>query len=133
LFSQIWMILWINCCFIISFCGSRPGFQVLTGSAGSISILKKIQNDVVLVKTKVNGLQPGFSGSTGSPGQPAGSIGSHRVMTFSILSSTRPGSNPGSAGSRIDPSSRAGIQNYNSNHIYIYIYIYIYIWKCLVN
>ena len=28
----------------------KPGFQVLTELAGSISILKKIQNDIVLVK-----------------------------------------------------------------------------------
>jgi hypothetical protein len=42
----------------------------VAGSARSISILKKIQNGVILVKknktkkTKVNGLQPGFAGST---------------------------------------------------------------------
>jgi hypothetical protein len=39
----------------------KPGFRVLTELAGSISILKKIQNGVVLVKkTKVKGLQSGF-------------------------------------------------------------------------
>jgi hypothetical protein len=36
----------------------------LTGLAESILILKKIQNDVVLVKKKVNGLQLGFAGLT---------------------------------------------------------------------
>jgi len=40
---------------------------------------KKVQNGVVLVqkekKTKVNGLQPGFSGSTGLLGQPPGHPG----------------------------------------------------------
>jgi hypothetical protein len=71
--------------------GPRPGFWVLTGSAGSILIFKKIQNDVVLVKKKVNGLQPGFW-----PGQPAGSAGSHQVMAYAIFSSTRPRSSPGS-------------------------------------
>jgi len=61
----------------------------LIGSAGSISILKKIQNGVFLVKkkTKVNGLQPGFlSGFAGS---------TRRVMAYAIFSSTRPGSSPG--------------------------------------
>jgi hypothetical protein len=77
----------------------------LTGLPGSTSILKKNQNNVVLVKkTKVNGLQPGFAWSTGSPGQP---VGSHRVMTFSIFSSTRPGSSLESAESRIDQSAQA--------------------------
>jgi hypothetical protein len=33
---------------------------------GSISIFKKIQNDVILIK-KVNGLQPSFAGSPGQP------------------------------------------------------------------
>jgi len=42
---------------------------------------KKIQNDVVLIKIKVYELQPGF----------AESAGSHRIMSFSIFSSTRPG------------------------------------------
>jgi hypothetical protein len=70
----------------------------LTGLAGSISILKKIQNGIILVlkkKTKVNGLQSGFDGSPGPSGQPAGSVGSHRVMIFPIFLSTQPGSNPG--------------------------------------
>jgi len=45
---------------------------------------KKIQNGVVLVKKKVNGLQSSFAGS-------------RRVMIFSIFSSTRLGHRPGSA------------------------------------
>jgi len=51
--------------------------------AGSIPILKKIQNGVVLgkKKTKVNGLQPGFAGSTRSPGQP-GHTGSWLMLFF---------------------------------------------------
>jgi hypothetical protein len=53
------------------------GFDRVIRLTRSISILKNIQNDVILVlKKKVNGLQPGFAGS---PGQPAGS---HRVMAF---------------------------------------------------
>ena len=44
----------------------------------------------------------GFVGSTGSPGQPSRSVGSHRVMTFPIFSSTWPGSSLGLTGSRID-------------------------------
>jgi hypothetical protein len=55
-------------------------------------------------KKKVNGLQPGFC-----PGQPAGS---HRVMIFSVFSSTWSGSSPGPAGSRVDPPGLAGFQNY---------------------
>jgi hypothetical protein len=36
----------------------------LTGSSGSIPIFLKNQNDIVLVKKKINGLQPDFVGST---------------------------------------------------------------------
>jgi len=89
------------------------GHRVLTGSVGSISILKKIQNGVVLVtkKTKVNGLQPGFwPGFVGSPGQPAGSAGSHRVMAYAIFSSTRSDSSPRSVGSRVDPPGWPGFK-----------------------
>ena len=46
------------------------------------------QNDVVLVKKKVNGLQPSFW---------PGFAGSHRVFSYPIFSSTRSGSSPGSA------------------------------------
>jgi len=60
---------------------------------GSISFSKKIQNGVVLVKkTKVNELQPGFDRVL--PGQPTGWAGSHRVMIFPIFSSIRPNSSP---------------------------------------
>jgi hypothetical protein len=87
--------------------GPRLGFRVLarspglTGSAGSI-LLKKNQNDVVLVKKKqkktkangfVTGSWPGLARSAGSPGRPAGS---HRVFPSPVFSSTRPGSGPGS-------------------------------------
>jgi hypothetical protein len=68
---------------------------------------KKIQNGVVLVKkTKVDGLQPSFW-----PGFD-GSAGSHRVMTFPIILSTRPGSSPGSARSQVDVPGRVRFQNY---------------------
>jgi len=85
--------------------GFWPSHRVLTGSAGSISILKEIQNGVVLVKKKSTGCNQVL------PGQPAGSAGSHLVMAYSIFSSTRPGSNPGSAGSRVDLPGWAGFQN----------------------
>ena len=47
-----------------------PGSGFWPGRPDQSLILKKIQNGVVLVKkkTKVNGLQPGFDGSTESPG-----------------------------------------------------------------
>ena len=61
-------------------------------------------------KKTVNGLQPGFW-----PGQPARSARSYRVMAYPIFSSTRPGSNPGLAGSRIDSPDRAEFQNYKLN------------------
>ena len=87
-----------------------PSFDWVTRSAGSIPILKKIQNGIILVKKKKQK-------STGCnrvfdrvlPGQPARSAGSHWVMTFPIFSSTRSGSSPGS---RVDTSGRAGFQNY---------------------
>jgi hypothetical protein len=57
---------------------SRLRFWILTRSTGSISILIKIQNDIVLEK-KINELQPdfwsGFAGSTGSPVNPPGQSG----------------------------------------------------------
>jgi len=55
-------------------------------------------------KTKVNGLQPGFVGSTGS-------AGSHRVMIFSIFHQLRPVPAPG----RPDPgSTRQARQNFKT-------------------
>jgi hypothetical protein len=92
--------------------GFWPGHRV----GRIIPYLKKIQNGVVLVKkkqkkTKINGLQPSFW-----PGV-SGSAGSHRIMTFHIFSSTRPGFSHGSAGSQVDPSGRAGFQNYASIYI----------------
>jgi len=79
-----------------------PGFDRVTRSAGSISILKKIQNDVVLVKkTKVNELQPGFW-----PGF-AGSTGSWLFLFFS----TRPGSSPGST-RRAGPGFKTMVLHY---------------------
>jgi hypothetical protein len=77
----------------------KPGPVQGPGSGfwpGQSLFLKKIQNGVVLVKKKINGLQPGFVGSTESPG----------YDFFYFLSSTRPGSSPGSAGSRVDPPIR---------------------------
>jgi hypothetical protein len=66
----------------------------LTGSAGTIFILKKIQNGVVLVKNKNKSQRIAIGFLTGIlPGQPAGS---HRVMIFLIFSSTWLDSNPGS-------------------------------------
>jgi hypothetical protein len=71
-------------------------------------------------KTKINELQPsfwsGFAGSPGSSGQPAESAVSHRVMAYPIFSLTRPGSSPGSVGSRIDLPGRARFQNYGYIH-----------------
>jgi hypothetical protein len=57
------------------------GFDRVTGSARSIPIFKKIQNGVVLVKkTNVNGLQPGFL-----PDQPGRRIISdHSLFYFFI-------------------------------------------------
>jgi hypothetical protein len=85
----------------------------LAGSAESIPILKKIQNGVVLVKKKKKKSTRRVNRVTDRvlPGQPVESIGSHRVMAYAIFSSTRPGSSPGSAGSRVDPPGRAGFQN----------------------
>ena len=69
-----------------------PGFERV--ARVNPYFIKKNQNDVILVKKKVNELQPGFL---------PGFAGSHQVMTFPIFSSTRPGSSPG---------SQAGFQNY---------------------
>jgi hypothetical protein len=86
----------------------------LTRSAGSISILKKIQNGVVLVKKKNKSQWVATRFLTGFcwVNRVAGSAGLHRVMAYSIFSSTRPGSSPRPAGSRIDPPGQAGFQNY---------------------
>jgi hypothetical protein len=75
--------------------GFWPGHRVLAGSAGSIPILKKIQNGVVLVKKKKSQRVATrfLTGFCRVAGQPAGS---HRVMAYAIFSSTRPGSSPGS-------------------------------------
>jgi hypothetical protein len=53
-------------------------------------------------KTKVNGLQSGFAGSTGSLGQP---VRSHRVFSSPVFFSIRPGSSPGFL---VNPSGQAG-------------------------
>jgi hypothetical protein len=91
-----------------------PGFGRVTrfDRVGRVNSLKKIQNNVVLVKktkkTKVNGFV------TGS--WPVSRVtGSTRQITpgffFLFFWSTWLGSSPGSAGSRIDPPSQAGFQN----------------------
>jgi len=67
----------------------------LTGSTGSIPVLNKNSKRHRFSKKKVNRLQPGFWLGF------AGSSGSHRVMAYSIFSSTRLGSSPESAGSRV--------------------------------
>jgi hypothetical protein len=73
----------------------------LTGSPGSIPILKKNQNDVIFFLKKSTGCNQVFDRVL--PGQPAGS---HRVMTFSIFFSTQPGSSPGSAEFQVNPLGR---------------------------
>ena len=79
--------------FLTGFC--RVNLSGRLGHTGSIPILKKIKNDIVLVKKKWStGCNLVFDRVL--PGQPTGSTGSHRVMTFLIFSSTRPGSSPGS-------------------------------------
>jgi len=99
-----------------------PGHRVLTRSSGLIFLN---QNDAVLVKkTKVNRLQPGFLlgliGSTGSPGH---------TEFFLSLFFLQPG--PVLASGWLGPGStyRAGFQNYanknekqkqkNSKHVYM--------------
>jgi hypothetical protein len=65
------------------------GFDRVTGLAGSISILKKIQNGIVLVKQKNKSqrIATGFCWVN----RVAGSAESHQVMTFPIffINSTR--------------------------------------------
>jgi len=87
------------------------GFRFWPGQSGQ-SLFKKNSKRRCFnkKKTKINELQPSFAGS---PGQTTGSAESHRVITFPIFSSTRPGSSPGPAGSRIDPPGRTGFQNYH--------------------
>jgi hypothetical protein len=65
--------------------GPRPGSRVLTGSLGQLFFLKSKRHYFCKKKTKVNGLQPGLAGSTGSLGQPAGSAGSHWVFPSLIF------------------------------------------------
>jgi len=60
--------------------GVRPDHQVLTGSVGSIFILKKIQNIIVLVKKQKS---TGYNRVL--PGQPAGSAGSWLFIFFHQL------------------------------------------------
>ena len=83
--------------------GFWPGHQV-----GQVNLyFKKIQNGVVLVKikTKVNGLQPGFAGSTGS----AETTPNHDFFYFS---STRLNFNPESIRLQINSSEGTKFQNY---------------------
>jgi hypothetical protein len=79
--------------------------------AGSIYILKKIQNGVVLVKKqkKSQRVATGFCRVTGSTCR----VG--RVMTFSIFSSIRSGFTSWSAGFRVDPPGQTGFQNYETS------------------
>jgi len=62
--------------------GPRPGFQVLTGSVLFFFLKSKRRR---FSKKKVSGFATGswlgLAGSTGSPGQPTGSAGSHRVFS----------------------------------------------------
>jgi hypothetical protein len=58
--------------------------------------------------------------------------GSHRVMTFPIFSSTRPGSSPGSGGSWIDLPNRAGFQNYDCWNISIKVWPYYCFYYSLI-
>jgi len=80
--------------------------------------LKKNSKRRRFSKKKVNGLQSGFARS---PGQPARSAESYRVMTFPIFSSTQPSSSPGSAGSWVGPPGRAGFKNYVPNQMCCHI------------
>jgi hypothetical protein len=80
-----------------------PGFDQVTGSPGSIPILKKNQNDVVLVKKKQKSTGYNRVFDWVLPGQPAGSARSHRVMTFPIFSSTSPVPVPGRPGQPAGP------------------------------
>jgi hypothetical protein len=83
--------------------GFWPGLRVWPGRPGQF-FKKKNQNDVVLVK-KNKSQRVCHRVLTGS-------AGSHRVFPSPVFSSTRPGSSPGSAGSRVDPPGRARFQNY---------------------
>jgi hypothetical protein len=94
--------------------GLVPGFDRVVRVGRVNPYFKKIiQNGVPLVKKKTNKSQRvATEFLTGSPGQPAGSVGSRRVMAYPIFLSSQPGSSPGSAGSRVNPPGRAGFQNY---------------------
>jgi hypothetical protein len=83
--------------------GLRPGSRVLT----ELIFFKKNQNDVVLVKKNKN--QRVATGFLIGSCQVVKSL---RVFPSTIFSSTRPGSSPGSAGSRVDPPGQTGFQNY---------------------
>jgi hypothetical protein len=89
--------------------GPRPGFQVLTGSPGRPGqfFFFLNQNDVVLVKKqKSMGLQPDLVGSTGPPGQ---SAGSHQIFSSPVFFF-----NPARFQPRV---GRAGFQNYGWNSL----------------
>jgi hypothetical protein len=77
-----------------------------SGLSKSIIILKKNKKNIILVKKKNQRVATGFYRfnrvNRVTPG-----------FFFLYFSSTRPGSSPGAAGSRIDPSGRTGFQNYN--------------------
>jgi hypothetical protein len=65
-----------------------PGYRVWTGSAGSISILKKFQNSVVLAIKKSQRVAIGFCRVIGSTRRVS------RVMAYAIFSSIQPGFSP---------------------------------------
>ena len=109
--------------------GPRPGFRVLakspgldrvTGSAGSFFFKSKRRRFSKKNKKKVNGFATGscrinqVAGSTRrvSRVNPSGQPG-HTGFFLPLFFSTRLGSNPGSAGSRVNLSGRAGFQNYD--------------------
>jgi len=87
-------------------------FNRVIGSSWSISILKKIQNNVVLEKkTKINGLQPDFwpvfTGSTGS------------VESWLFLFFLQP--------DQIPAPNRAGFQNYIKNDLFLFTLFFFYV------
>jgi hypothetical protein len=84
------------------------GFDQVTGLAGSNFFLKKSKR-CRFSKKKNKNQRVATEFLTGSchVNWVAGSTGSHRVFSYPIFSSTRPGSSLGSVGSRVDPPGPA--------------------------
>jgi hypothetical protein len=97
-----------------------PGFGFWPGRPGQFLFLKKIQNGIVLVKKKFNGLQPGFW-----PGF-AGSTGSWLMLFFHqhgpVLAPGRPG--PGST-LRAGPGFKTLYPVHTHTHTHAHI-----LWIC---